>query len=72
MRSAELQKHKIMEELNNLLDQGSAPLSSIVRKAARLANLCREHEYRLLFDLHLDGFDPDGTSGTRIPKWPDP
>ena len=64
------QKRKLVEEINQHLEQDTS-LQPAVRKAIRLADLCKEVEYRMLFELHLDGVDPNGTSGTRVPKWHD-
>jgi hypothetical protein len=54
------------------LSSASAAITPMVRKAARLAELMGDMEHRVLFDLHLDGFDPSGSSGTRVQPWPDP
>lgn len=69
--SVETRKWKLIEEINDQLEHGGAPASLIVPKAIRLADLCGDFEHRLLFELHLDGYDPDGGSGTRIRKWHD-
>jgi hypothetical protein len=63
-------KRQLVEEINLLLDDSNSQVSSIIRKAIRLADLCGDLEYRLLFDIHLDGADLTGSSGSRIEKWP--
>lgn len=65
------QKQNLINEINNILESPNADLPSIVRKSQRLARLCNEEEYSLLFDLHLDGYDPDTDSGVRVQKWTD-
>lgn len=70
MRSLESPQQNLIEEINRDLEKPEASLASILRKAARLAGLCGEIEYRMLFGLHLDGAVP--IAGTRIEKWPDP
>lgn len=65
------QKRKLIEEINQHLEQEDASLQSALRKAIRLADLCGEMEYKMLFELHLDGVDPNGTGGTRVSKWHD-
>jgi predicted nucleotide-binding protein len=48
------------------------PLTPIVRKAVRLAELCDEPEYRLLFQLHIDGMAKEESPRTSVQKWRDP
>ena len=62
---------KLILEINHLLENETSSLIPLVTKAASLANLCDDAEHRRLFDLHLDGVDPNETSGGRIQKWPD-
>lgn len=72
MPSQEEQKRILIDEINQLLEQGGTPLTPILRKAVRLADLCGALEYRTLFDLHLDGYDPNQKIGFRVQRWPDP
>jgi CAP12/Pycsar effector protein, TIR domain len=49
---------KLLDEIAAQLESGEeSPLSPIVRKAARLAAMLGENEYRLLFQVHLDGLE---------------
>jgi|ERR1700752_1111580 len=70
MNVLEVQKQKLVEEINAGLEQTGGSLVPVLRKAVRLAKLCQELEYQLLFELHLDGVSEVG--GLRIQKWPDP
>ena len=60
---------RLLQEINDGLEHPSAPLSALVRKAARLAVLSEDSEHQLLFELHLDGTDPSGLTGSRIKRW---
>lgn len=71
-------KRLVREILEGVEEGGAASLTSVVRKAARLAALCDMPEYELLFNLHLAGIAKDRgplPSGaiwkdrTRQPKW---
>lgn len=64
-------QRQLVDEINLLLEDGGTQVSSIIRKAIRLAALCGDQEHRLLFDAHLDGADLTGSSGSRIEKWSD-
>jgi hypothetical protein len=64
-------KLKLIEEINRNLEEEDGSLKPAVHKAVRLADLCGDVEYRLLFELHLDGADLNGNSGTRVEKWHD-
>jgi predicted nucleotide-binding protein len=68
MNSVELQKQKLVEEINLGLEQQGS-LIPVLRKAIRLAKLCQELEYQSLFEIHLDGVSP--VAGVRTQKWPD-
>lgn len=64
-------KETLIQEICELLD--SSPRSSIVpivQKTTRLAAITDQEEYRLLFDLHLDGIDLERRE-TAHKKWPD-
>lgn len=63
-------REKLIDEINAHLEHGGIPLSSIVRKAARLAQMCGEQEYRLLFDLHLNGLGMADGEDIQVQKWP--
>lgn len=65
-------KRRLVDEIYHLLEHNSSQVSSILKKAIRLAEACGDMEHRLLFDIHLDGVDLTGASGARIEKWPDP
>jgi predicted nucleotide-binding protein len=65
------QKKALVEEINRQLDEQGAPLTPVVRKAARLAQLVGATEHRILFDFHLDGANPSDFSGSRVQPWPD-
>lgn len=73
MSSSKLQETKLVAELNNQLERRDVTLASIVRNAARLARFCNEHEYRLLFDLHLSGMflTKSEVDASAVEKWPD-
>lgn len=72
MPSFQDQKIRLLEEIHEQLDQKGSSLVPIVRKAARLAHLCGDEEYRCLFDLHLHGVDPNNsTQGSPISEWAD-
>jgi hypothetical protein len=61
----------IHEILNALEGTSGIPLTSVVRKAVRLAALCDEPEYRLLFQHHIDGFLMKGAVRSSVQKWGD-
>lgn len=65
------QKQKLVDEINDVLERRTGSLTSAVRKAARLALLCNDHEHRMLFDMHLNGVNPNNLENMQIPKWPD-
>lgn len=62
-------KKNLIDEIYNLLDKPNESLASILRRAIRLAVLCDKEEYKILFDIHLDGVKL-GEKG-RIEKWKD-
>jgi hypothetical protein len=66
------QKANLIAELHRLIDQTDASLTPVVRRASRLATLCDEEEYRLLFDMHLNGVDETDLKSSPIPKWSSP
>lgn len=68
MKPLDLQKHKLVDEINLGLEQRDS-LVSVLRKAIRLAKLCQDRESQFLFELHLDGVSQVG--GIRVQKWPD-
>src|SRR5437868_6657432 len=70
MQSDEHLKYNLIGEINAHLEHGDGTLSSIVRKAARLAHLCGDSEHRMLFDMHLNGINPNDLSNVQIQKWP--
>src|SRR3990172_5799901 len=57
---------EILQALESDLDP---PLTPLARKAARLARLRGEEEYRLLFELHIDGLEI-GHKSRRLQKLP--
>jgi archaellum component FlaC len=56
----EAQKREPIEEIKLKLAQDNSPLAPIVQDAMRLALLCKEHYYYMLFHSHLDGGLPKG------------
>lgn len=72
MSSNKPQEQKLIDEINHHLEQKDAGLATVVRKAARLARLRNEHEYRLLFDFHLAGLSQNESdmAGVGIERWP--
>jgi predicted nucleotide-binding protein len=68
MDSSSERKQKLIEEIYALLEERHGSLVPILRKAIRLARLCGELEYQILFEIHLDGVSLDG--GSRAQKWP--
>jgi hypothetical protein len=62
-------KTRLIDEINTHLEHGGIPLSSIVRKAVRLAQICGQQEYRMLFDMHLIGLRTN-EKNIQVPKWP--
>jgi len=67
MSSLDMQKQRLVEEINSLLEQ-QGPLVPVLRKAIRLAKLSRDLENQSLFELHLDGVSE--ISGIRAQSWP--
>jgi Predicted nucleotide-binding protein containing TIR-like domain len=63
-------KQRLIDEINQMLEHGSGSLTSVLRKATRLAELCGDHEHRIIFDLHLKGVDPQNLDKTQLPQWP--
>ncbi|MGQ0761808.1 MAG: TIR domain-containing protein [Acidobacteriota bacterium] len=61
---------RLVDEINQMLEHGSGSLTSVLRKATRLAELWGDHEYRIMFDLHLKGVDPKNLDKTQLPQWP--
>ncbi len=59
----------VEEMLRDLEDEQPASATSLVRKALRLASLCRKAEYRLLFELHLSGFEQPRLSPIDMSSW---
>jgi predicted nucleotide-binding protein len=65
----------VLDEVNHLLETRQDSLVPLLTKATRLAELCEEHEYKLLFQSHLNGIDPQrGTppQDRRVEIWPFP
>jgi hypothetical protein len=62
-------RESLITQIHSLLDKQDSPLAPILRRAIRLAVLCKKEEYKLLFDIHLDGIEI-GKEG-RIEKWKD-
>lgn len=72
MSSRDNQKRLLIDEINSALEQKDSLLTPIVRKAARLASLCNDIEYRTLFDFHLEGCNSNNQlvfRGQSSPKW---
>jgi predicted nucleotide-binding protein len=61
----------LVAELHRHLEDDSSTLTVLLRKAARLATLVGDNEYRLLFETHLEGLDTTGKSGFRVERWPE-
>jgi predicted nucleotide-binding protein len=62
----------VNEILSALESPDNFPLTPIVRKAVRLAELCDEPEYRLLFQHHIDGIAKERSLRTSVQRWSDP
>jgi hypothetical protein len=64
---------EVLDELNLLLETPQDSLVPMLTKATRLAELCGEHEYKLLFQFHLNGVNPKESSprDERVETWPD-
>jgi predicted nucleotide-binding protein len=71
MLSKEEMIYQLIKEINLLIEQTDNSIIPIVTKAIRLASLCEEEEYRLLFELHLNGITADELEEPRIQKWSD-
>jgi hypothetical protein len=56
----ELQKRELIEVIKQQLTQDNPPLTPIVHDAARLALICQEYYYYMLFQAHLNGALPKG------------
>jgi predicted nucleotide-binding protein len=69
MDPSEIQKQKLVGDINAGLEQTNGSLVPVLRKAIRLAKLCNDLEHQFLFELHLDGASIIG--GVRVEKWPD-
>ena len=55
MAMKELEKRKRIELIKQQLDQENAPLTPIVQDACRLALICKEFYYYMLFQAHVSG-----------------
>lgn len=74
-RLSRTQKSELLAEVNRLLEsEGPESLVPLLRKAVRLAQMCDEHEYKVLFESHLTGVDPSvkGVRDNRVQIWPYP
>src|SRR3712207_1925304 len=60
MAIRESHKRKLIERINQQLAQDNPQLTPIVRDAARLALVCREHYYYMLFQAHVSSALPTG------------
>src|SRR5690242_10701031 len=69
MNELEVQKQKLVDEINDALEQTNGSLVPVLRKSIRLAKVSGDLEHQLLFELHLDG---SPVAGFRGQKWPDP
>ena len=68
------QAREVLDEINHLLETEQGSIVPMLTKATRLADLCGEHEYKLLFQFHLAGIDLQDHSprDKRVETWPDP
>jgi hypothetical protein len=73
MSSSIPQQITLINDINDQLGREGVPLASIVRNAVRLASFRNEHEYRMLFALHLSGIalSKSEMEASAIEKWPD-
>lgn len=72
-----VRRRDLLDDLNRLLESEGVSVVPILRKATRLAQLSEEHEYKILFQWHLDGVPvKDLKQGkqvfdARVQTWPD-
>src|SRR5258705_13119375 len=74
-RLSRTRKSELLAEVNLLLEsEGPESVVSLLRKAIRLAQMCDEHEYKVLLESHLMGIDPsvEGVHDERVQIWPYP
>jgi hypothetical protein len=63
---------KLIDTLQDVLAQDSNSLTAILPQAIRLATLTDSPEYRLLFEMHLNGVpNPKDGSVPAVTPWPD-
>ncbi len=63
---------KPLDDIRALMDDSSASLASILRRAAKVAGLVGDSEHRDLFLLHLEGVIYSSSAGPRHAPWQDP
>ncbi len=74
--SAKNEEKKLYLELTSGVDDPAVPVSTLVRKAVRLATAVADPEFKLLFEMHLSGHSAakslvglEGWPAGPVPRW---